>query len=76
MTAMTDRIHSITVVLAADIREDDAQILIDAMKQFKGVLSAEGNVSDQLCNYVVESRVRNELTQALLQVVYPKAVKT
>lgn len=32
---MTDRIHSLTVTLERDMREDDAQALIDAIRMIK-----------------------------------------
>lgn len=43
---MTDRIHSIILVLAEDIRIDDAESLIAAAKQFRGVIDVTPNVAD------------------------------
>lgn len=43
---MTDRFYSLTVILEKDIRCDDAQPIIEAIKQFRGVLQVEGNISD------------------------------
>lgn len=61
---MTDRFNSLTVVLEADIREDDAQVLLSAISQLRGVLSVSGNVSD-LGAHVALMRARHELEQKL-----------
>jgi hypothetical protein len=68
---MTDRYHSLTVVLEHDIRDDDAQPLIEAIKMMKGVLGVAGEVSDS-GNYVAEMRVKSELSKKLWEVLYPK----
>ena len=43
---MTDRIKGLTVTLDPDIREDDAQAIIDAIKMVKGVGDVETHVAD------------------------------
>ncbi len=43
---MTDRYHSLTVALEKDTREDDAEALIAAIEQLRGVAGVEGNVDD------------------------------
>ena len=43
---MTDRVHSLTVVLEKDLRVDDVESLIAAIKHFRGVLSVDTNISD------------------------------
>lgn len=68
---MTDRFHTLTVVLEHDIREDDAQALISAIGQLRGVLSVTGVVAD-LDSHMARERVRHELSQKLLDVVYPE----
>jgi hypothetical protein len=68
---VTDRIHSITVVLEQDMRVDDAEALLTAIRMLRGVLSAEGNVT-QPSHYVAETRVRFELERKLWQVFHPK----
>lgn len=70
---MTDRFHSLTVVLAADTRDDDAKATIDAIMQLRGVLTVEGNVSNLIDVHVAEKRVRHEIGNALFEVIYPKA---
>lgn len=67
---MTDRFNSVTVVLEKDIRVDDAEVLIAAIRQLRGVLSVTGNVSD-LSAHVAQERARHELGERLLAVLYP-----
>lgn len=68
---MTDRYSSLTVVLAHDTRDDDAEPLINAIRHLRGVLSVTGNVVDPL-THVAEIRVRNELEDKLWRVLYPE----
>jgi len=42
---MTDRFHSLTVVLERDTRDDDCESLILAIKQLRGVMSVTGTVA-------------------------------
>lgn len=67
---MTDRFNTLTVVLEHDMRDDDCEGLIDALRHMRGVLSVEGNVSDST-SHMAEHRARHELGQKLLDVVYP-----
>lgn len=41
---MTDRINGFTVILQYDIRDDDAQATINAIRQIKGVADVVPNV--------------------------------
>jgi hypothetical protein len=43
---MTERFNTLTVVLEKDMRDDDAETLLTAIRQMRGVLSVKGNVSD------------------------------
>jgi hypothetical protein len=43
---MTDRIHSITLVLDKDMRDDDCEALINACRQLRHVIGVTPNVSD------------------------------
>jgi hypothetical protein len=67
---MTDHIRSITVVVE-DMRDDDAESLISAIKQIRGVISATGNVVD-LHDFVAYETARNDLTKKLWGVLSPK----
>lgn len=68
---MTDRINSITIVLEQDLRSDDAEPLLGAFRQFRGVVSVTANVSDSM-QHVANERARHELGSKLLNVIYPK----
>lgn len=68
---MTDRFNSLTVVLDADIRDDDAEPILAAIRQLRGVLSVTGNVAD-LASHVANQRAKHELGQRLMDVVYPE----
>lgn len=67
---MTDRFNALTVVLEDNIREDDAQALIAAISQLRGVLKVAGNVAD-MNSYVATERARHEIGQKILDVIYP-----
>ena len=43
---MTDRIHALTVTLDADVREDDVEPIVNAIRQIRHVLSVDQHVSD------------------------------
>lgn len=65
---MTDRYNSLVIFLDHDIRSDDAQPLIDAIKQLRGVLDVQPHVGtwDDDLAY---SRVRRELVEKLWNVL-------
>ena len=67
---MTDRINAITLVLEKDTRVDDAENIMLAVRMLKGVVSAEGNVTD-INDYVAQSRARYEIGQKVIKAVYP-----
>lgn len=68
---MTDRYNAFIVVLEQDIRSDDAQPILDAIKQLRGVLGVEPYVSD-ISEQIAEMRARRELGQKLWDVLYPE----
>jgi len=72
---MTDRFNALTVILEKDVREDDAEPLILAIRLLKGVLAVEGHVAS-LDEKIAESRVRRELEMAMWKVLYPDKEKT
>jgi nitrate reductase NapAB chaperone NapD len=67
---MTDRFHTLTVVLESDTRTDDAEALITAIEQMRGVLKVSGVVSD-MDSHMAQERVRRELGEKLWAVLYP-----
>lgn len=66
---MTDRINAITVVLENDIRDDDAETILTAIRMVRGVLSATPNVSE-LSDHIAQERVRRELGDKILEVLH------
>lgn len=68
---MTDRLNALTVVLDKDIRVDDAEALISAIRQLRGVASVTGNVSD-INTHIAQERARIDLGSKLWEVLYPK----
>lgn len=68
---MTDRYNALTVVLDRDIRDDDAECILNAIRMIKGVRSVTGNVAD-VESHIAEQRVRHELGQKLMGVLYQK----
>ena len=68
---MTNRYHSLTVALDRDIRDDDAEPILMAIRMIKGVLSVKPKVADMDSN-MAEDRARIDLGQKLWDVIYPK----
>lgn len=71
---MTDRYNAFIVVLDHDIRSDDAETIINAIKQIRGVLSVKPKVTD-MASVIAEERVRADLSAKLWEVLYPKSGK-
>ena len=61
---MTDRINALIVVLDKDVRSDDVQPLVDAIRQLRGVASVGLNVSDSNA-YIAKSVARTKLLDQL-----------
>jgi hypothetical protein len=59
---MTDRYHTLTVVLKRNIRDDDAQPLVDAISLLRGVASVTGAVSN-MTTHMAEERAKLELRE-------------
>jgi len=68
---MTDRYNALTVILEHDIRDDDAEALLSAIRQLRGVLSVSGHVSD-MTDHIAQDRARHDLGQRLWNVLYLK----
>jgi hypothetical protein len=67
---MTDRYNFLTVALEKDIRSDDAESLIIAIKQLRGVLEVKPNVSNG-SDMVAEIRARDALSNKLWDILNP-----
>jgi hypothetical protein len=65
---VTDRIKGFVVTLEKDLREDDAEATLTALRQIKGVLAVEpqlANIEDQLNR----TRIRYELGKNILELI-------
>jgi hypothetical protein len=71
---MTDRINAFIVILDRDIREDDAEDTLTALKQIKGVMSVKPHVAN-FSDAIAQDRVRQELGMKLWRILYPKEGK-
>ena len=69
---MTTRLIGVLVTFEADIREDDAEARIAAIQQIRGVLCVTPVEADSLDDRIAEQRVRRELGQKLLAILYPE----
>lgn len=65
---MTDRFYALTVALEKDIREDDAEQIINAISMIKNVLDVKGNVSHPDI-WTAEMRIRHEIGKKLFKVL-------
>lgn len=65
---MTDRYSALTIVLDNDLRSDDCEDLIKAIKMLKGVLRVEPFVTDVSGEYVGYTRARSELLDKILAI--------
>ena len=65
---MTDRYNALVVVLERDIRSDDAEDIISALRMVKGVSSVTPNVSS-LQDHIARARARTELAEKLWAVL-------
>jgi hypothetical protein len=68
---MTDRYNAFLVVMDRDIREDDAEDIITALKQIKGVIDVQPNIAD-FDSHIAHERARQELAEKLWRILYPK----
>lgn len=68
---MTDRYNALIVVLEQDMRDDDAEALLSAIMQLRGVQSVTGNVVD-IGSHTSDERARHDLGKKLLHVLYPE----
>lgn len=68
---MSDRTNTITVVLEHELRADDADTILNAIRMIKGVLTAKANVANP-GEYMAIERARAALGTKIINVIYPK----
>lgn len=60
---MTTRYNALTVILEHEIREDDLEVLISAIRMLRGVSDVRPEGTDNLALEIAEMRVRRDLTE-------------
>ncbi len=68
---MTDRFNGLLVTLDHDIRKDDAEHIIGAIMQLRGVAGCNGNVAN-IETHLAEVRVKNELWREVRKAFFPE----
>lgn len=68
---MTDRIHTLTVVLAHDARDEDVINTCRAIQQLRGVIAVHNLVADP-ATYMAEQRALEKLRGQLRDILWPK----
>ena len=67
---MTDRYSALTVTLEHDLRDDDAQALINAIKQLRFVLDVQPHTADPMEQSVAEMRLKTELYEKISDIFW------
>jgi hypothetical protein len=67
---MTDRIKGVTVTLDENIREDDAEAILNAIRMIKGVIDVDAHIAD-INHYMAVAQAKNEIRQDMIGVLYP-----
>ncbi len=65
---MTDRIKALTVILTKEIRDDDCECIINAIKMIKGVSIVETHIA-QYDDYFVEQRTKNKVLKEVYNII-------
>lgn len=65
---MSDHYNYLTVALQKDLRDDDAEWIINAIKMIKGVLNVKPNVVSP-GDWSIGSRIKNDLRNRLYDVL-------
>ena len=66
---MTDRYHALTVVLDDDIRDDDAEAIINAIRMIRGVADVTPHVVDPE-THSARIRARSDVRDKLIELVH------
>lgn len=64
---MTDRINGLYVVLDHDIREDDVEHIVNAIRQIRCVLDVQKNISNFEL-FINKRRLKNELLEEVISI--------
>lgn len=64
---MTDRVDAFTIVLDKDVREDDVEFILNAIRMIKGVMSVEPHIADISSEGIGRMRMHAILWDAILK---------
>ncbi len=65
---MSERLKGVTVVFEDDIRDEDAQAIINAIQMVKGVLHVEPSLSTH-DDFMARVRVKSEMAEKIFDVI-------
>lgn len=65
---MSDRLNALTVSLDRDIRDDDAEVIINAIKAIRGVNGVTGNIVD-MDTFSAQMRVNSFIREKLFALI-------
>lgn len=65
---MTNRVNGLFVALDRDIREDDVEVIMNAIRMIKGVADVDKNVVNDT-DYFARTKIRNELEISLIKAI-------
>lgn len=68
---MTDSYFAITVLLEKDVREDDIEHILNAIRMIKRVMKVEPLIANPELD-AAEERVRREYRDKLYDIIWPK----
>jgi len=64
---MSDRVNGFTVVLSKDYKDDDAELIGNAIRLIRGVCKVTPNIVTE-SDYFAEQRVKEELLEKLINI--------
>ena len=67
---MTDRVYGLQVALDKDVRIDDVQGIIDAIKKIRGVCDVAADIAEPIL-WTAQTRARQELLEKILDLLIP-----
>jgi len=67
---MSERYHSLAVVLEIDTKDDDARNIIQSIAMIRGVLSVTPKIAD-FNSHMAECRARAGLGRKVIELIYP-----
>jgi ACT domain-containing protein len=69
---MTDRYKAFLVTLDSDVRSDDAEPTIAAIRQIKGVIDVAPVMREIDKDHIARMRVREEIWESLRKLLWPE----